>query len=214
MPNADGSRNWADVKDTIAFRLNRPNYNRDFIQLMCEERANVLSAQGFFPQEQTDTSITTNAGQYMYLLARGMVEVRMARLMLNGGVWIPLTRARSYEDILIADPLQPPFTAIPSTAKVFGRMIRLWPTPNAQFPLELTVVRRADIPTDDTDATSFWVDEGRTLIVNEVCKHIAAEVLHQPDWASQFGASGTEASDAIEVISNVRNGPHISQPYY
>lgn len=204
---------WSDVKDQIAFRLNRPNYPRPVIQLAAEEVAQKLSSEGLFPQEQTDTTITTNPGQFFYLLARGIVEIRMVRLMLGGGVWIPLTRARSYEDILIADPIQPPFTAIPSTAKTFGRLLRIWPTPNAQYPLEVTVERRVDVPTDDTDTQSFWCDEGRMLMINAACAYIAGTFLHQPDWAQGFLTAASEAQDSLDVITNVRNGPHLVVPH-
>ena len=117
--------------------------------------------------------------------------------------------ARSYEDILIADPVSPPFTAIPSTARVYGRMLRLFPTPNGQYPLELSLDQRIGIPTDDQDTTSFWVNEGRTLIVNAVCAHLAAELLRDPDRAQIHQAVMEEAKDSLAENTFSRNGPHI-----
>jgi hypothetical protein len=203
---------WADVKQTIGVRLNRPNLDPTLIQMFAEERADVLSAKGFFPSEQTDVSITTNPGQYFYLLARGITNIQFVRFLLSS-IWIPLSRARSIEDILMADPVQPSFTAIPSSGRVFGRLIRLFPTPNGQYPLELTVTRRVDIPTDDNDDQNFWVNEGRAIIVAEVCKHYALQVIHNKDWVADFTVAGEEAKDSMDDITSVRNGPTIVRPY-
>lgn len=212
MPDSQGNTNWADVRDQIAFRLNRRNLDRGYIQLMAEERADVMAADGFYPSQQTSMQITTEPGQYFYTLPKGIVTIMMVRFLLTQ-VWIPLTMARSYEDILIADPVQPPFTAIPSTARVFGRLLRLFPTPNSQYPLELTVERRVDIPSDDNDIDSFWVNEGRALIINRTCEHIARELLRDPDRADQYRISGDEARDAMDEITHTRNGPTVVARY-
>lgn len=203
---------WADVKKSIALRLNRPSLDPALIQLFAEERADVMAADGFWPSEQTDTRITTQTGQYFYLLPKGIVKILMVRLLLTS-IWIPLSYARSYEDILISDPVQPNFTAIPAMARTFGRLLRLFPTPNAQYPIELTVERRVDIPTDDADTQSFWVNEGRALIVNRVCEHIAQEVFRDPDRAALHRTSGDEARDAMDEITHARSGPHVVRGY-
>lgn len=212
MPNAQGQTTWADVKGQIAFRLNRPNLDPKFIQLMAEERAQVMAADGFYPSQQTNTTITTQVGQYFYLLPQSVVNILFVRLLLNA-VWIPIYRARSYEDILIADPVQPPFTAIPATGRVFGRLLRLFPTPNAQYQLELTVEARIDIPTDDNDSQNFWVNEGRALIINRTCEHIAIELLRDADRAANHKAAGDEARDALDETTHVRNSPQVMERY-
>jgi hypothetical protein len=200
------------VKTTIKLRLNRPNLADAIIQFLAEERANEMAADGFWPAEQTDSTLTTSPGQYFYLLPRGITHIERVRLLLTN-VWMPLTYARSFDDILLADPVQPPFTAIPSTARAWGRLLRLFPTPNGQYPLELNVTRRVDIPTDDNDTTSFWVDEGRSLIVNRVCEHYSSEVIHHTQWAAMFKQNGDEARDAMTEITGTRNGPTIVRPY-
>jgi hypothetical protein len=203
---------WAAVKRAIAARLNRPNLDPAVIQMFAEERADVMAADGFWPSQQTDTELTTEPGQYFYLLPRGITNILMVRLQLNS-IWIPLAWARSYEDILIADPVQPPFTAIPSSGRVFGRLLRLFPTPNDQYPLELTVERRVDIPSDDTDTQSFWCNEGRALIINRTCEHIAQELLRDPDRAAMHKSVGDEARDAMDEITHSRNGPTVMSRY-
>ena len=209
MPNPT---TWLDVKRAIALRLNRPNLDPAVIQFFAEERADVAAADGFFAGQQTNTNITTQPGQYFYLLPRGITNILMVRLQLNS-IWIPLSWARSYEDILIADPVQPAFTAIPSTGRVFGRLLRLFPTPNAQYPLELTVEGRIDIPTDDGDTQNFWVNEGRAFIINRTCEHIAQELFRDPDRAAMHKASADEARDAMDEITHSRGGPVVMNRY-
>jgi hypothetical protein len=211
-PNQQGQFTWADVKTQIAFRLNRSNLDPSYIQLMAEERADMIASESWYPSQQTNTDITTEFGQYMYLLPKGTVNILMVRFLLTQ-VWIPLTRARRYEDILLADPVQPPFTAIPSTARAFGRLLRLFPTPNGQYPLELSLERRIDIPTDDQDAESFWVNEGRAWIINRTAEHIAREYLRDPDRANNHKMAADDAEDKLTEITHARNGPHIMEPH-
>lgn len=201
---------WGDVKRTIGIRLNKSTLDPTFVQMLAEEAVNTLD--GYFPSEQTDVTITTEPGQYFYLLGRGITKITMVRLLL-GSVWIPLDWAKSYEEILLSDPVQPGFTAIPSKARAYGRLLRLFPTPAGQYPLEISSDRRADVPTDDNDTLSFWVDEGRELIINAVCKKYCLEVIHNPEWAQMYDAQLQKAEDAQLEITTTRNGPHISRVY-
>jgi len=210
MPDQNGNTTWSDVKSTIAFRLNRPNLDPNFIQFMSEEVTTNLASEGFWPSQVTNTQITTQPGQYFYLLPNGLVKILFIRFLLTQ-VWIPLTWVRRYEDILLSDPVQPPFTAIPSQARAFGRMLRLFPTPNSNYPLELTVEQRVAVPTDDDDTTNFWVDEGRPLMVAKVCAKIAREYLRDMDRATTFDDAAIEAMDAVESISHSRNGPKLME---
>jgi hypothetical protein len=213
MPNQQGQLTWADVKGQVAFRLNRSTLDPAFIQLMAEERADILASEGYYPSQITDTSITTQPGQYMYLQPKGTVKILMVRFLLTQ-VWIPLSWARRYEDILLADPVQPPFTAIPSSARSFGRLLRLFPTPNGQYPLELSLEAAIPVPTDDQDTESFWVNEGRPLMINMTCQHIAQEYLRDPDRAALHEKSANEAKDALEEQTHTRNGPVVLDPHY
>lgn len=212
MPDQNGNTTWGDVKASIAFRLNRPAMDPNFIQFMAEERANVYAAEGFWPSQVTNTEITTQPGQYSYLLPPGTVKILFVRFLLTQ-VWIPLYWARRYEDILLSDVVQPSFTGIPGTCRAFGRILRLFPTPNSNYPLELTLEQRVNIPTDDDDTGNFWVDDGRALIVNSVCSHIAGEYLKDTDRADRHAAAAQEAMDAIESISHSRNGPKIMEQH-
>ena len=208
MPNQAGELTWADVKTTIAYRLNRPSLPPPFIQMIADEQAEVLSSEGWWPQEQTNNDITTEPGQYFYTLPKGTIQIVFIRFLLTQ-VYIPVYMARSYEDILLSDPVAPPFTAIPSTARIFGRSLRLFPTPNGQYPLELSLIQKVPIPSNDQDTTSFWVNEGRTLIVNLVCQHIAQELLRDPDRAALHEKAVEKAMDSIAEISHARNSPHV-----
>lgn len=212
MPTQAGLTTWSDVLSTIATRLNRPNLPPAFITMIAQERAQELASEGFWPQEITNTETTTEPGQYFYPLPAGTVDVMFIRYLLTN-VFIPVYKARRYEDILISDPVSPPFTAPPSLARVFGRMLRLFPTPNGQYPLELTLNQRVGIPTDQQDTTSFWVNEGRALIVFTTCQHLASELLRDPDRATLYEGLAQKERDSLSEISHARNGPHFMEKH-
>ncbi|SRR6266851_1157420 len=169
--------NWGDLKQTIPFRLNRPDLPDAFVEEMAFERVDFYAPQLFTPSEQTDDSIITQPGQYFYRLPAGTQKVTFVRLLYNG-VWIPVPIADSYNQLLAVDVLQPPFTSLPvSLCRVYGNQLRLFPTPNAQYPVELTLLGTIGAPTVDTDDTNFWVTDGRMLLINATCAEICAEYL-------------------------------------
>lgn len=168
---------WLELKQAIPFRLNRPDLPADFVEEMTLERISFYGPSIFYPSEVTDNSIVTQPGQYFYRLPAGTQQVNNVRVLYNG-VWIPVQIADHYDTILEADPLQPPFTSLPVTlARVYGNQIRLFPTPNGQYPVELTMMATPAAPTDDNDDTNFWVTDGRVLLINATCKEICAEYL-------------------------------------
>lgn len=168
---------WADLLAQISFRLNRTDLPDLFVREMARERIDFWGPQVLYPSEVVDTSIVTNPGTQFYPLPRGTQKVRYVRV-LYGGIWIPVFLADHYDDILYADPQQPPFTSLPVTlAAVLGDQIRLFPTPFGQFPVELTIDQTIVEPTQDNDSTNFWVTDGRILLINSTCLEICAEYL-------------------------------------
>ncbi len=168
---------WLELKTTIPFRLNRPDLPDDFVEEMALERVDFYGPQLFTPSEQTDNSIVTQPGQYFYRLPAGTQKVTFVRVLYNG-TFIPVTIADSYNLILGVDVLQPPFTSAPLTlCRVYGNQIRFFPTPNGQYPIELTMLRTIGAPTDDNDDGNFWVTDGRMLLINATCAQICAEYL-------------------------------------
>lgn len=172
---------WQELLTAVAFRLNRPDLPSDFVREMALERVSFYGPQIFQPAERTDDSITTQPGQYFYQLPSGTQRVNFVRI-LYGGIWIPVTLVDQYNDILMVDVLQPPFTSVPvSLAKVYGNQIRLFPTPNAQYPVELTLMGTPPAPTDDNDDTNFWVTDGQVLEINATMLAICSEYLDTTD---------------------------------
>ena len=168
---------WQELLDTIPFRLNRDDLSADFVEQMANERISFYGPQIFVPSEQTDYSITTEPGQFFYKLPAGTQQVTWVRVLFNG-VWIVVPPAQNYSDILQADPLQPPFTSLPvSMYAVYGNQIRLFPTPNLQYPVEITGMFTIAGPTDPNDETNFWVNDGRVLLINATCAEICREYL-------------------------------------
>lgn len=168
---------WIDLRNSIKFRLNRDNLPDEFVLEMAQERVDFYGPQLFAPAPTTDYSIITQPGQFFYRLPAGTQEVNYVRVLYNG-IWIPVQLADHYEEILANDPLQPPFTTLPVTlAKVYGNQIRLFPTPNGQYPVELTMMATVAAPTDDNDSTNFWCNDGRILLINATCAQICREYL-------------------------------------
>lgn len=168
---------WADLINQVSFRLNRTDLPDAFVRMMLSERVDFWGPQVLFPSEVVNTDIITNPGQQFYSLPRGTQKVHYIRVLF-GSVWIPVRIADHYDDILYSDPLQPPFTSLPVTlASILGTQIRLFPTPNGNYPVELTMEQTIVEPTQDTDDSNFWVTDGRMLLINDTCKEICAEYL-------------------------------------
>jgi hypothetical protein len=168
---------WGELKAAVPFRLNRPDLPADFVLEMLTERVDYYGPQVLVGAEQTNYSIVTQPGQFFYQLPRGTQRITYVRCLYNS-IWIPIPEADTYTDILASDPLQPPFTSLPvSMYKVYGNQIRLFPTPNQQYPLELTGMFTIVEPTQDTDNTNFWVTDGRILLINSTCLEICSEYL-------------------------------------
>jgi hypothetical protein len=172
---------WLELLNQVSFRLNRPDLPADFVRHMAEERVTFYGPQIFQPAEGTNDSITTQPGQYFYQLPSGTQRINFVRI-LYGGIFIPVTLVDNYNDILMVDVLQPPFTSVPvSLAKVYGNQLRLFPTPDGQYTIELTGMFTIGAPTDDNDDTNFWVTDGRVLEINATMLEICNEYLDLTD---------------------------------
>lgn len=174
---------WGNLKAQIAFRLNRTDLPPDFVQQMAVERVDFWGPQVLYPAEVVNTDTVTEFGRQFYPLPRGCQKVRYVRV-LYGGIWIPVYPADDYADILYADPLQPPFTSLPVTLyAILGNQIRLFPTPDGEFPVELTIdqtiIEPQSTPSMPADNVSdnFWCQDGRMLLINSTCSEICREYL-------------------------------------
>src|SRR5215475_1379382 len=169
---------WQDFLNSIPFRLNRDDLPAEFVEEMANEQITLFGPQLFAPSETT-SYINTQAGQQFIALPAGFQRLTYVRVLYNG-VWIPVEIAQSYIDILNVDPLQPPFTSLPVTlCRVYGKQLRLFPTPNAVYPVELTMFATVPGPTDYNDDTNFWVTDGNIFLRAATCLAICQEYLDQ-----------------------------------
>ena len=209
---------WGDLKSQIAFRLNRTDLPPQFVQSMAVERIDFWGPQVLYPAEVTDDSIVTNQGQQFYPLPRGTQKIRYVRV-LYGGIWIPVFAADDYADILYSDPLQPPFTSLPVTMyAVLGNQIRLFPTPDGNFPVELTMDKTIVEPNDDTVSDNFWVQDGRMLLINSTCSEICREYLDielgpQSPRVQVFDQNTQMALDQLMGQSHARSTPSLMKQW-
>src|SRR5215469_15343346 len=169
---------WQDFLTSIPFRLNRDDLPADFVEEMANEQITLFGPQLFSPSEQTQY-FNTQAGQNIYPLPAGFQRLTYVRVQFNG-IWIPVTIAQNYQQILNVDPLQPPFLSLPvSLCRVYGLQLRLFPTPNNIYPVELTMLGTVMGPTDPQDTTNFWVNDGNVFLRAATCLAICQEYLDQ-----------------------------------
>lgn len=208
---------WSDLLAQIPFRLNRPDLPADFVLEMVAERIDFYGPQLFYPAEVTNYDIVTQPGQFFYRLPAGCQQVNFVRVLYNG-VWIPVPMPAHYTDILTVDPLQPPFTSLPvSLAKVYGSQLRLFPTPDAQYPVELTMLATVPAPTDDNDTTNFWVTDGRMLLINSTMLEICTEYLDLAEPNSvriqHLAATTQQCLEQLMSQAHARTAPFVMKQH-
>ena len=211
------AQTWGDFLDSIPFRLNRDDLGRDTVEEFANEQIVFYGPQLFAPSEITDYSITTQPGQFFYKLRAGFQRLTYVRVQFNG-LWIPVPIVDRYTDILTVDPLQPPFVSLPvSLAGVYGLQLRLFPTPDNVYPVELTMMATAPGPTDYNDATNFWTNDGNILLRAATCFAICDEYLDQANPNSarvqKWGARRDEALTLLQVQAHQVTQPSIIRQY-
>ena len=206
---ATGPFTWGDIKSQIQQRINRPDISLDFIDTMAREVAQ-LNAPDIFPAGyQTDFSITLQPGQQFYPLASGTIKVRFARFLLSQ-VWVPIQLLDQYEPMLYSDVVQPPIEAVPAIGRVYGNQIRIFPTPNTQYQLELTVEGKVEPPLNDTDS-NFWCGDGRVYLINKTAEKFFNEYIGDDARAARYRNDAKEAHDFLMIQTHASQGPMIIQ---
>lgn len=206
---ATGPYTWLQVKQFIQFRLNRPDLSIDLIDTFARERAQFYAPDIFPDGYQTDLSITLQPGQQFYPLPSGTIKVRFARFLLNQ-VWVPIVLLDQYEPMLYADVVQPPITSVPSIGRVFGNQLRIFPTPNFQYPLELTVEGMVEPPLDDGQS-NFWCADGRVLMINATAAEMIGEYINPTDDVryGKYAALAERAYQKLLIQTHGSQGPFI-----
>lgn len=200
---------WGSIKTFIQSRLNRPDIALDLIDTFAREVAQ-LNAPDIFPDGyQTDFSITLQPGQQFYPLSLGTIKVRFARFLLNQ-VWVPIVLLDQYEPLLYADVVQPPIQSVPSIGRVFGNQLRIYPTPNVQYPLELTIEGKVEPPLSD-DQSNFWCGDGRVYLINKTAEKISNEYIQDDSMTVRFARAAQEAHDFLMIQTHASQGPMIIQ---
>lgn len=209
--------NWGELQAAVPFRLNRDDLPAAFVLEMLYERIDFFGPQVLQPAEQLDYSIVLQPGQQQYTLPTGTQRVDNVRVLYNG-IWIPVPFAERFADILASDPLQPPFTSLPvSMCRVVGNQIRVFPTPNQQYPLELYGLFTIAPPVDPGDSTNWWCTVGRVLLINATCAQICREYLdiavpNSPRIAT-FDRNTADSLDKLVTQSHQMGGPWIARQW-
>lgn len=208
--------NWGELLQAIPYRLNRDDLPPDFVLEMALERISFYSPLLFLPAETVNYSITLQPGQQFYQLPEGAQNIRYVRVLYNG-IW-QVVPPRPYREILDMDVLQPPFTTLPVSAwATLGNQLRIYPAPDQQYPLELTMWGLIPPPTDPSDTTNFWVLDGRVLLINSTCGEICRERLdiaipNSPRIAA-FDRNTAEALEMLQTQVLQFGGPVIMRQW-
>jgi hypothetical protein len=197
---------WQDFLTSIPFRLNRDDLTQQFVEEMADEQVTLYGPQIFAPSEITDYSIVTQPRQFFYNLPSGFQSLTYVRILYNG-IWIPVPIAQSITDILNVDPVQPPFVSLPvSLCRVYGNQIRLFPTPDGAYSVELTIMGTPAAPTDYNDSTNFWVTDGNIFLRAATCLAICQEYLDQATPNSPRIQNWQRRTDL--ALTNLQNQAH------
>lgn len=209
---------YNELQQRIATRLNRPDLLLPVapaltavIPDLVQDRILYYQKALYAPSEVLDYSITTIPSQSIYFLSTGMQALFRVRLLLVN-IWIPLTRVDFYSDILMADVLSPPFITLPSYWATYGQTIRLYPTPNLPYPIEIMGNASPPAPVNPND-DDFWTEEAATLIIEAACADICRLVLNDEERANRHQlAVGREQHSLLEWSQRLR-GPTQIRPW-
>lgn len=153
-------------------RLNRPDFD-GIARRVSADRIDYYKKECFYGGQVTNTSISTVVGTNFYNYPTGFEQVNQIQLR-NGGVWIPLTQ-KPYWYINNIDLTEPGVQSLPALWAPYGSQFRLFPTPSAIYPLELTMDLPPDPPADN--AANFWTTAAQSLVINGTCAEIADTYL-------------------------------------
>lgn len=216
--------NYLQLQQQVAAWLNRPDLLvpvapaiTSAIYDFTQDRIFYWQKALYSPSEQLNYDITTIPHQSEYAFnaypgLRGLQCVLFVRLLQGTQIWIPLSRVHWYNEILLADVLAPSFVSLPSYWATYGQTLRLYPTPNDNYPLELMCNAGPPAPIADTD-DNFWTSDASALIIRSTCAEICAQYLNDLPRAEIFMQSTQREADSLKNYTMRLRGPSYVRPY-
>src|SRR3990167_2883030 len=193
----------------ITSRINRPDFD-GIARRVSADRIDFYKKECFYGGQATDTSISTAVGTSNYNYPTGFEQVNQIQL-LNGSVWLPLAQ-KHYSYINNIDLVQPGIRSLPALWAPYGSQFRLFPTPNAIYPLELTMDLPPGPPADD--ATNFWTTAAQSLVINGTCAEICRVYTHDEQGIKDYGDAELReivslGSKTIRLRNGIRTRPYL-----
>lgn len=149
---------------------------------------------------------TVVAGTELYESMPGVVFeniVEIQTLQVNNG---GLSVVRPMDDEAIDDVQDGSVTGQPQYYSRVTNMIRLYPIPDAAYPMEMTYTYKFDDLEDDTD-TNAWMTEGEELIRQAAKRRLALDYLNADDIAARCATLEREAYSEL-MAENRRRWPN------
>lgn len=196
---------YADLQARIAREIHRSDLTSDI-------RAAILSAVAFFSSQrfagnEKRWSITTIAGEKFYgvdtaspgTLPSDILEIDSITVTANSRIY-QLDRM-SYTDMDAIDAGTTPLAGYPRLWSWYANQIRLYPTPNAAYVLNISGQCKLAELSAETDS-NFWTNEAEELIRCRAKRDLYAHVLMDDANAIRMDSLSKEAMRDLKAGAN------------
>jgi hypothetical protein len=198
---------YGELKSRIASEIKR-----------ADQAANIALAIGRAIEHYASRRFWFNVGRKTSEAAAGEEYVTIAAgLRQADAVYVTIggqereLRRRPLEEIeTLAGSLQA--SGQPTDYADFGAQIRLWPRPDAAYPV--TWLGLVDLPALAADGDSnAWTDTAQDLIAARACWFINLRVLQDAEAAAASQAEEQQAWTRLQRDTALRDGDGVVEPY-
>lgn len=196
---------YADLQARIARELHRTDLTSD-IQSAIKSAIDFYASQRFHWNEKR-WSLTTIAGTKFYgqstpspgTLPSDILEIDSITVTANARIY-QLDRM-TYIDMDAIDAGTTPLAGYPRLWSWYGGQLRLYPTPNSSYVLNLSGQYQLPALSNDAD-TNFWTTEAEGLIRCRAKRELYAHLLLDDPNAIRMDALSKEALRSLKAQAN------------
>ena len=187
------SRTYAQLLAGIVADLRRPGLD-SIISDYCQSVIEDFQREYMYESPTTDLSLTLIPNQPTYPVPSYIVGIERIRL-LRSDTWNDVDERR-YDDILNEDTQSPPIISQPYHWARYGRVFRFYPTPDDEYPVEITGTGKIPAPAVSADV-NWWTEDARMYVRHETVHRIRDNVLRDPEGARSAERLALVARDGL-----------------
>ncbi len=105
-----------------------------------------------------------------------------------------------------------PSNGVPTTFSYFEQQLRLYPTPNGVYPMQIAALRRYPAPASDDEADNHWMTDAEELIRSRAKRNIYLHSLMDQGMAAVMRSAEDEALASLAAEASRRQNVHTLQP--